>query len=149
MAVSAKKAENDRRARPNSLSRRQRTRQENKCQLCEAKTPLKEQFTVTNDLEAGTVVKKKNAARKGAETASHYCGDCANKRVEQKGAWLSQRDGSTASSGSKSKGKGKAKKGSTKKAAAKPKAKGKKAVKKPGKKGVKKPAKKSASKEPF
>lgn len=71
--------------------RRERTRKEGKCQLCETKVDLKSQFTVTNDLENGTVNKKKNAARKGAETASHYCKDCADKRVEQKQAWVKAR----------------------------------------------------------
>lgn len=138
MPVSAVKAANDRKKRPNSLSRRERTRNEGKCQLCETKTDLKEQFTVTNDLDAGTVVKKKNAARKGAEAASHYCSDCAAKRVKQKGDWLASRDGET-----------KPKKG--KKAAAKKGAKKavKKAPSKKGKKAVKKAAKKGGSKEPF
>jgi hypothetical protein len=142
MPISAKKAENDRRARPNSLSRRERTRKEGKCQLCEAKVPLSEQYTVTNDLEAGTVSKKKNAARKGAETASHYCGpsqnDCAGKRVKQKSDWLASRE-----SGGTKKTKGKSKKG---KAAAK-KATAKKAVKKTAKKGGKKKAVKKGTKK--
>jgi hypothetical protein len=72
-------------------TRRERTRKEGKCQMCEKKVPLAKQFTVTNDLEAGTVKVRKNAARKGAETASHYCEDCKDKRVKQKQAWLNAR----------------------------------------------------------
>lgn len=143
MPVSAKKAANDRRARPNSLSRRERTRNEGKCQLCETKTPIKNQFTVVNDLEAGTATKRKNAGAKGNENSSHYCGDCAAKRVEQKEAWMRSRNGETKPKGKASKkGKGKA---------------GKKAAKKPVKKPLKKPAKKpkgkakkgGSKKEPF
>lgn len=77
---------------PNSLEHRAATRKANSCQLCGTKTPLKDQFTVVNDLEAGTVKKQKNAARRGAEKMSHYCGDCAGKRVKQKEAWLKTRE---------------------------------------------------------
>jgi hypothetical protein len=81
---------------PNDGSRRERTRKAEKCQLCETKVPLKEQFTVVNDLDEGKPVKKKNAARRGAEKLSHYCGECATKRVKQKQAWLDSRDGKPA-----------------------------------------------------
>lgn len=141
MPISATKAANDRKKHPNSLTRRQRTRNEGKCQLCETKTSLKDQYVVTNDLEAGTVKASKDASKPSRENMSHYCGDCKDKRINQKQAWLDSRDGST-------KAKPKSKKGKAKKAAAKPK--GKKAVKKPGKKGVKKPkGKKGSGKEPF
>jgi len=80
---------------PNALEHREKTRKANQCQLCGTKTPLKDQFTVVNDLEAGTVKKQKNAARKGAEKLSHYCSDCAGKRVKQKEAWLKSRDESS------------------------------------------------------
>lgn len=136
MPVSAKKAANDRRARPNSLSRRERTRNENKCQLCETKTPLKSQFVVTNDLEAGKVKVSKDCTKKGRETASHYCEECKDKRVKQKSDWLATRDGSPKPKGKK-KGKAKAKKGA------------KKAVKKAPKKAAKKAPKKAKKKEAF
>jgi hypothetical protein len=71
--------------------RRERTRKDGKCQLCEKSVPLKEQYTVANDLKAGTASKRTDASRKGAEAASHYCGECADKRVKQKQAWLNAR----------------------------------------------------------
>ncbi len=71
--------------------RREQTRRNGQCQLCREKVPLEEQFTLANDLEKLTVAKRKNAARKGAETMSHYCGGCADKRVKQKRAWLKAR----------------------------------------------------------
>lgn len=71
--------------------RRERTRQEGKCQMCEEFVPLGKQFTVTNDLEAGTVKVRKNVARKGAAAASHYCEGCKDRRVKQKQAWLDAR----------------------------------------------------------
>jgi hypothetical protein len=71
--------------------RRERTRKEGKCQLCERKTPLKEQYTVTNDLKAGIASKRKDGTRKAAEEASHYCEECVEKRVKQKQAWLNAR----------------------------------------------------------
>lgn len=71
--------------------RRERTRKEGKCQLCEKSVPLAKQFTVHNDLATGTVKARKNAARKGAETASHYCEECKDKRLKQKQAWLDAR----------------------------------------------------------
>lgn len=71
--------------------RRARTRKAGKCQMCEASVSLKDQYTVTNDLDKGAVVLRRDAARKGAEAASHYCGECAERRVKQKQAWLSSR----------------------------------------------------------
>lgn len=71
--------------------RRVRTRKAGKCQMCESGVPLKDQYTLTNDLDKGVVVKRKNATRKGAEAASHYCGACAERRVKQKQAWLNAR----------------------------------------------------------
>jgi hypothetical protein len=101
--------------------------------LCETKTPLKSQFVVTNDLEAGKVKVSKDCTKKGRETASHYCEECKDKRVKQKSDWLATRDGSP-----KPKGKSKAKKG--KKGS-------KKAVKKAPKKATKKAAKKAPKKK--
>jgi hypothetical protein len=72
-------------------ARRELTRKEGKCQMCEESVPLEKQFTVTNDLEAGTVKVRKNAARNGAEVASHYCEGCKDRRVRQKQAWLDAR----------------------------------------------------------
>lgn len=113
---------------PNSLDHREKTRKANACQLCGVKVPLKDQFTVVNDLENGTVKKQKNAARKGAEKLSHYCGpdknDCAGKRVKQKEAWLKTREDSPAPKPKKSSAKkSSAKPKSAKKSKAKPKAK--------------------------
>jgi hypothetical protein len=71
--------------------RRERTRREGKCQMCEESVPLEKQYTVTNDLKSGKAGKRKNASRKGAETQSHYCDTCAEKRVRQKQAWLNAR----------------------------------------------------------
>jgi hypothetical protein len=71
--------------------RRARTRKAGKCQMCESKVPLKDQYTVTNDLKAGEVVKRKNAGAKGKETASHYCAECVERRVKQKQVWLNAR----------------------------------------------------------
>lgn len=71
--------------------RRERTRKQGRCQLCETTVPLKEQYTVVNDLDAGKAVKQKNAARKGAEKLSHYCEGCADRRVGQKQAWINAR----------------------------------------------------------
>lgn len=139
MAVSAKKAASERRAKPNLMSRRERTRKEGKCQLCEASVPIKNQYTVVNDLEAGEPVARKNAGAKGQEKASHYCGECKDKRIAQKQAWINSRDGSTKPKASKKT----AKKTATKKAV-------KKATKPKGKKAVKKTAKKgSKQSEPF
>lgn len=72
-------------------ARRERTRRDGKCQLCESEVPLGEQYILTNDLTKGLVVKRKNAERKGAEKASHYCSACAKRRVKQKQAWLDAR----------------------------------------------------------
>jgi hypothetical protein len=71
--------------------RRERTRKEGKCQLCEMKVPVKDQYTVINDLDVGKPVKQKNAARKGAEKLSHYCDGCADRRVGQKQTWIDAR----------------------------------------------------------
>jgi len=75
---------------PNDSVRRERTRKADSCQLCGTKVALKEQYTVENDLKATPpkVIRKKNAARGGAEKMSHYCADCADKRVRQKAAWV-------------------------------------------------------------
>jgi len=110
----------------NSLERRMGTRKENRCQLCLTKADLDEQFTVVNDLEAGTVKKSKNASAEKNEHLSHYCGDCADKRVKRKEYWM---ESVREASGPDQRGKT----GSSKKKAAK-----KKRVRKP--KGKKKAA---------
>lgn len=137
MPVSATKAASERRTRPNLMSRRERTRKEGKCQLCEKKTPIKDQYTVVNDLDEGVATKRKNAGAKGNETSSHYCGECADKRVTQKEAWIN----SVRNADAKPKAK-KGKKGAKGKAKAKAKKATKKAVKK-----VKKVAKKGKAKK--
>jgi hypothetical protein len=155
----------------NSLERKLGTRKENRCQLCLTKVPLDEQYTVVNNLEKGSVTKKQNADSEANEHLSHYCGDCADKRVKRKEYWMeSVRDGSgpdqrgQASTGRKrkkapKKAKGKAtRKRSAKKAADKPKrkrtrtkAKADKAAKprKRARKRSKKAAETGGSDEPF
>lgn len=118
---------------PNDKKRRESTRKRNECQLCHTKIGIKSQYTVTNDLDAGKAIK----GRKGTipEGSSHYCGDCADKRVKQKQTWLDARE-----NGSTPKPKAKA----TKAAKATKKAPAKKAAKKPAAK-----AKASAAADPF
>jgi hypothetical protein len=112
----------------NSLERRMGTRKENRCQLCLTKAPLDEQFTVVNDLEAGTVKKSKNASADKNEHLSHYCGDCADKRVTRKEYWMeSVREASGPDQRGKTGG------GRKKKAAKKKRVRGKKAKGKKGK----------------
>lgn len=121
----------------NSLERRMGTRKEGRCQLCLTKADLDDQYTVVNDLDAGTVKKAKNASAEKNEHLSHYCGDCADKRVARKEYWMenvreaSGPDQRGKSGGSKKKtakkkrvrkGKGTKGKGKGKKAAAKGKA---------------------------
>lgn len=134
---------------PNSMERRQKTRKADKCQLCGTKTDLKDQYTVVNDLEAGKPIKKKNAARRGAENLSHYCGDCADKRVKQKQAWLDSRNGDApkAKPAAKKAAKPKAAKAKTARKGAPTAAKKKAAVKKPKRVVKKKAAADSA--DPF
>lgn len=136
---------------PNQMSHREATRKQKRCQLCGTKVPLTDQYTVQNDLENLTVTKRKNAARKGAETMSHYCSDCADKRVTQKQAWI---DSVYSGGNGKAKSKPAARKAA--KAVAKPKAKPKaakpKATAKPKAKSVRKPKAKAVAtseKEPF
>ena len=144
---------------PNDLSRREKTRKAEKCQLCLTKVPLKEQFTVQNDLENLKVVVKKNAARKGAEKMSHYCGTCKDERVKLKTAWMQRTHGEGAAKkvapktakpkASKTVRKAKAKPAAKKKVAAKPKAKATKPASKPkprpSKRAAKKPARAAAA----
>lgn len=120
---------------PNLIKRRVDTKKKDQCQLCRTKVKISDQFTVVNDLDNNVPVKKKVGTR-DIGTLSHYCGDCAKKRVKQKQAWLDQRDDAPK----------KAAKPKAKKAAAKPKAKAK-----AGKKGGKAKAKKekAASADPF
>lgn len=125
---------------PNDLKRRERTRKGAKCQWCEDKVPLKQQFVVYNDLDAGKVIKTKDASRPSAEGKSHYCGECAEKRVRLQEAYLARRENGGGSKPKKAKAKAKAKPKSKAKAKAKPKAKAKKAVK---------PKKAAAKKEPL
>jgi hypothetical protein len=74
---------------PSSREKREATRRQGQCQMCLAKVPLKEQYTVTNNLDKGTVLKRKDAAKQ--EDKSHYCGDCADKRVKMKERWIARR----------------------------------------------------------
>lgn len=129
---------------PNSVEKREVTRKQGQCQKCLTKVPIGQQYTVVNDLDAGTVVKRKDAGKR--EDKSHYCGECADVRVSMKTSWLENQRGQ--SSGGTKKGKGKPKgKAKAKKAAPKKTAK-KAAPKKAGKKAPKKAKAKSGS-EPF
>lgn len=83
----------------NSKSVRVRTAKAGKCQWCETKTPLENQERVYNDLEKGVVVRERIGKRAAPtvieEGLSHWCGDCADKRVAMATRWLDSR-GSTA-----------------------------------------------------
>lgn len=75
----------------NDRQKRERTRREGKCQICETEVPLEEQFTLENDLDNDIVIRTENAARPGAEGMSHYCADCVDARERGKLAWLRER----------------------------------------------------------
>lgn len=132
---------------PNSVEKRETTWKQGQCQMCLAKVPTKNQKTLTNDLDKGTV-----RVTKAVEGKSHYCDDCADRRKTMKTNWLARRDGEAkpksskrgkAKSAKKAKGK-KAGRPAAKKAAAKPKA------KKAGKpKAAKKAGKAKATADPF
>lgn len=120
---------------PNSVEKRETTWKQGQCQMCLTKVPTKNQKTLVNDLDAGTV-----SVRKAVEGKSHYCTDCTAERKRMKEAWLERREGGTST---------KPKKGKGKKAAPK-KASGKKAKRPPVKKaGKKTPRKRSGGDEPF
>lgn len=108
----------------NDGARRAKAAKEGKCQWCQTKVPLEEQFVVYNDFEQKKTIKSKNAAKPGREKLSHYCGDCATKRqkIKQAGDFDKATGGKR---GRPAKAKT-AKKKVTKKAAAKPKATAKK-----------------------
>jgi hypothetical protein len=121
---------------PNDKPKRIATQKKNQCQMCQKKVQLKDQYTVTNDLEAGTVTKRKIGARAKnlAEGTSHYCEDCAPKRVKRGEYFIKRREDGTW--GQTLNGKGKAKKAAARKAA--------KAKAKPAKKAARpKPQKKA------
>lgn len=75
----------------NDREKRERTRREGKCQICEKVVPLEEQFTLENDLDNDVVIRTENAARPGAEEMSHYCADCVDERERGKLEWLRER----------------------------------------------------------
>lgn len=102
----------------NDGARRAKAAKEGKCQWCQTKVPLEEQFVVFNDFEKEKTIKSKNAAKPGREKLSHYCDDCATKRQKIKQAG----DFDKATNGGKrgrTKGSGKGKKAVAKKAPAK------------------------------
>jgi hypothetical protein len=117
----------------NTKERKEKARKQERCRLCWDKVPLKDQFTLEN--VDGTMVRKKNAARRGAEKLWHGCADCSEKRrkVTQRGI---EREAERANGKVKPKAKAKTK-AKAKKAPAKAKTKAKKA-----------PAKKAAAKKP-
>lgn len=128
----------------NDGARRAKAAKEGRCQWCQTKVPLEEQFVVYNDFEQKKTIKSKNAAKPGREKLSHYCGDCATKRQKIKQAG----DFDKATGGKRGRPKGSttkksAKKTTAKKEAAKPKA---AAKKKGGKKKVVRRKKAAASK---
>jgi hypothetical protein len=108
----------------NDGTRRAKAAKEGKCQWCQKKVPLEEQFVVYNDFDQKKTIKSKNAAKPGREKLSHYCGDCATKRQKIKQA------GDFEKASGKKRGRPKGKKTAAKKAAAKPKGKAKKGGKK-------------------
>lgn len=68
----------------NDGSRRQKTRDQERCQWCHTKVPLTDQFVVYNDIPNQKVIKAKNATKPAHAKKSHYCGDCADKRKATK-----------------------------------------------------------------
>jgi len=119
----------------NSLSRREKTAKEGKCQWCHTKVPLEEQFVVFNDFDKKKTVKSKNAAKPGREKLSHYCEDCATKRQKIKQAGdFDKASGKPRGRKPAAKAKPAAKSKAKAKAAAKPAAKKRRVVKRKGKK---------------
>jgi hypothetical protein len=125
---------------PNSNKRSTDTRKKEQCQWCKTKSPLADQFTVVNDLEAndgaGKVVKQKVGKRKLPEKQSHWCGECAEKRVKMSQRWLDRRAGKAPAPAKAKKAKAPAKAKPAKKAA------------KPAAKAAAKPKPKAAKKAP-
>lgn len=82
---------------PNDNTRSATTQKKEQCQWCKAKSPLSDQYTVVNDLDAnngaGEVIKKKVGKRKLPAKQSHWCPDCAEKRVKMSQRWLDRRAG--------------------------------------------------------
>lgn len=74
---------------PGSKAKREQTRKQGRCQMCLTKVPIEEQYTVTNNLKTEKVTTRKDA--KDKPDASHYCGDCAPKRVKMKERWFAAR----------------------------------------------------------
>jgi len=74
---------------PVSKEKRDLTRKQGRCQKCLAKVPIAEQYTVTNDLKKEKVFKHRNA--EVMPNKSHYCGDCADKRMKMKERWMARR----------------------------------------------------------
>lgn len=68
----------------NDGTRRQKTRDQERCQWCHTKVPLTEQFVVYNDIPNQKVIKAKDATKPKHAKKSHYCGDCADKRKATK-----------------------------------------------------------------
>lgn len=89
---------------PNDKARREKSRDKGQCQRCGKKVGLPSQYRVA--IRNGAVHKDKGAK----PDQSHYCADCASKRVKEKERYLA------AGGGSSSTGR---KRGSTKKTAAK------------------------------
>ena len=138
---------------PNDKAWTLRTAKAGKCQWCESKVELKDQYTVHNDLDAnsgkGAVVKKKIGARAAAVIAastSHWCADCAEKRQKMAQRWLDRRAGIDAPPRTAAKKNGSAKKAA--KAPAKPAKKAKPAVKAPAAKAAKPAVKKPGKPKP-
>jgi hypothetical protein len=129
--------------RNNTMSRKEQTAQEGKCQWCLKEVPLKDQFVVYNDLESETVIKAKDATKPKHERKSHYCGECADKRkaTKEKGDFKKRAE---RAANSPKKGGGK-----KAKAKAKPKATKKAPKRKPPKKGAKAKGKAKTAAAPF
>jgi hypothetical protein len=68
----------------NDGSRRQKTRDQERCQWCHTKVPLTDQFVVYNDIPNQKVIKAKDATKPKHVKKSHYCSDCADKRKATK-----------------------------------------------------------------
>lgn len=104
----------------NDGSRRQKTRDQERCQWCHTKVPLTDQFVVYNDIPNQKVIKAKDATKPKHAKKSHYCGDCADKRKATKEKFdeaVNRGKGAVKKAASKAKAKAKAK--PAKKAAAK------------------------------
>lgn len=67
---------------PNDKERREKTRSKGQCQRCGTKLGLPSQYRVS--IRNGAVHKEKGAK----PDKSHYCSDCADKRVKEKERYL-------------------------------------------------------------